>query len=75
MQRRRYPAVVIVLTLVLTMAVNITFTGWAQRRSDERFCEVVGAAVEAYREAPPVTETGKRVQAAQERLYTQLSCH
>lgn len=70
----RRKAVTLVIALVALVGIQIAYTGWVVARTERKFCAIVGATVDGYRAAPPVSEVGKTQQANAERLYRDLGC-
>ncbi len=64
---------VIVILAILT-AAGIWYTGITNARQDRQWCELLEPLSEAYRAAPPTTETGRRVAAAIEHLRARKGC-
>lgn len=46
----------------------------AERESDRRWCQLLGTLDDAYRAAPPQSETGKRLAADVHNLRAELGC-
>lgn len=72
-----YDLTAIFISIVLCVSLGVFNTIYAHnqaRRTEQKFCRVVGVQVEAYRQVPPQTDTGKKIADAMTRLSHDLKC-
>jgi hypothetical protein len=55
---------VIVLSMIMTGAAVVTYTGYAQKRSDHRWCELLNSI-----DQPGVSDTTERARNAQRQIH------
>lgn len=78
---RWYLLVAIVVSLLLTAVSGVAYTNWsigqqdrAERANDQRWCRLLTTLDQAYRAAPPTSETGQRLAADIHELRQELGC-
>jgi hypothetical protein len=64
-------AFAVILTLVLSVLINVQLQG----RSDRRACDTLRALITAYAETPPTTPAGKNVEKAYRQQYALYHCN
>ncbi len=64
----------LLLLFVGGLAFNMFWTHRVNRESDRKWCDLVSTLDQAYRQAPPQTETGRRVAEGIARLRQNLDC-
>lgn len=65
----------VVLTSALGIGVvSVLISVYFGERSDERWCDYLGAQSAAYAASPPQTPTGQRLAATTERRLVELHC-
>lgn len=64
----------IVVCLAVLVAGGIWYTNITNAAQDRRWCEYLNSQSQEYRAVPPVTETGRRIAAAVERLRAEQGC-
>lgn len=63
----------VVLAVVLGVA-NAAYVNHVHRQSEQRWCDLLGTYVTAYRDTPPSTELGREVAIKIEALWYEFGC-
>lgn len=74
MTDRSFKIIALLAAVVIVIAANAAYTGWAVATSNRKFCTVVGATVQGYRTSPPTSDVGRTQQRNFEKLYGELGC-
>jgi len=82
MSRRRLGALAAIgLSMITFGGGGYAYTNWsisqqdkAERANDQRWCKLLTTLDEAYRSAPPQTETGRRLASDIHNLRAELGC-
>jgi hypothetical protein len=60
--------------LVLAVILSVWYTGYAQRQSEQKWCEFVVVLDDAWSSTPPQSPLGRRVAVAMHELRTDFGC-
>jgi hypothetical protein len=78
---RWYLLVAVVVSTLSTAAGGVAYTSWSigqqdrtERENDRRWCQLLTTLDDAYRAAPPQSETGRRLAADIHQLRAELGC-
>jgi len=74
-RRRGWLLLVSVLANVLTLVLAVTLVNRTLEEFTRQVCSIWAADLDIYRETPPSTATGKRLQQAKTELYRVRGCH
>lgn len=70
----RYVVGMIIACFLSLVVGGVAFTAWWGNRSSSQICGVINAQIGVYDEAPPTTETGKRLAIEYRELKTRFDC-
>jgi hypothetical protein len=69
-----YAVLISFIACVAVAMGSVAYTGYVQRRSDQRWCSLLTQLTDAQRGSPPATESGRRFAAELERLRREFRC-
>ena len=64
----------IFVCLLIGIIASFQYASYVDRKSNLRWCGVVGLFIESYREIPPPTELGKKIQAEMYKIEGDFGC-
>lgn len=74
MIRLWYAVTALVVACFIVAAVSVQYANYVDRKSNQRWCELLSTLDEAYRATPPRTEPGKKVAEDIVRLRQEFGC-
>ena len=67
-------ALMFFVSMMLIVGISLQFSYYIDKRSNQRWCDIVTLFNETYKQSPPPTETGKKIAAAMLVLGRDFDC-